>query len=1216
MVMQKGVGAQLQLSVEDALKAITTLKSKLDDLKKDVSSPLNIKVQLDTSELDKAAESVRKTLNNAITRTTPGSSTSTKANVAGMKAIRQEVEKISNLLQPIFGDVAKLNNESSKLKDNITTSFGNRQMVMQFGSEIKNVSQQINEQRDNVRDLKQEWLNAFASTSRLVGQLAQQSGDILESYRNLGKGLLTGFQSFASNILDTIGFGVSGMIDDAITQERKLQQSRIGFSNMFPGQDVSSMIEQVRTTAAQSPGLNSGDLADYINQLAVVSGGDFSTAFNATMGILKTVQFGGGDANAQMGYIIKNVRDVMAKGKATQVDVQQFNRAMPYLQKSLEAIGASEFLKNGQLKITKQNATNLMSAFASLNTEANPAYGVFEQTGQTLGGLQEEFRETFSTKLAKMLEDVGLFDSLTTLMRGTVFNEIDLGLTNLAKLIREIKDAIDWGEVGEAAANTMQEIKKAIGEFAMMLKDNFGNTDFVKLAINTIGAFFEGLIKGATELGKFLAHVKNTLGEEGFTNLAKSLGQSVTQGIILQKALQGIGAAFSGLGNILQTFAFGRFLTQGLRQGGATSGKGATTGGSISSKIISSSAASAVGSILSSVLKGSAIAGLGTAVANVTEEINLFGDATTTVANVMQSLAYTIGGAVMGSFLGLPGAIATGVGGFVLSLDAMSQRMNREEADKTEETVTQIKKEGGKEFVQGIIDWYKDFGFKGATFDEETEAAQYVKNRLAEYVNQNNEWSTADAQRLFVQAYRQILLHEAGTNLDNEQGFWNLQGRSVDWIKKNEGLQPELTEEGRRLAEVIRNFNLVGYGSSEQLESTPAETLVKEYLKTENLNLSQLEYLENRMKTLDEQIMPLTTDLFTEQEKKIVQAGGDIVKAIETEDDENWTKILNDTYSINKTVQSIDQKILSETAGDKIVNESTAKIVYGEELGGAVYKWQEQQQGMGGALDRLIGNSDLQIIQSLMGTSNINQIIGSIFEERNRLEGAKVDRKLSEEERQAATKQLDIVNDYISKITTLMTENEGDWAGLSTALQNLTLSLALEGNTEIVPQFKNDLDELIKQLRRNLGLDENNQPKEKNFWERILDVLRAGGQPTVRPFLPYAKGGYIKPVFRATGGLGVDTVPAFLQPGEFVQKSSAVSTAGLGVMNALNNGDLASAYRMIGSKISGNWNNSRNTTNQADNRRSIINQAFIFNRNRSGAKGSYNGFSNLASLGY
>lgn len=105
-----------------------------------------------------------------------------------------------------------------------------------------------------------------------------------------------------------------------------------------------------------------------------------------------------------------------------------------------------------------------------------------------------------------------------------------------------------------------------------------------------------------------------------------------------------------------------------------------------------------------------------------------------------------------------------------------------------------------------------------------------------------------------------------------------------------------------------------------------------------------------------------------------------------------------------------------------------------------------------------------------------------------------------------------------------------------------------------------------------------------------------------------AMGGLISPIYRASGGLsqGIDTVPAMLSPGEYVVKRSAVAKAGLGVLNALNHGDLGAAARSIGSRFTNSWNNSRSYASTVNNnQKTVTNNVTVNNRTRGGSLNSY-----------
>lgn len=1090
--VNKGYGATLKLNVTEALKNIQTLQKAIQNLKKGVEEPINVDVKTNGEKIDNLSKSFKTAIDN------------TKTFKQGVAEVTKEAQK----------------------------------------------------QQTEVKKLNENWLTQFATGAKVAAELSKTINNLTNSFRNTGKTLLTEFTSFAGNILETVGFQVTNIIDDAIEQEKKLQQSRIGFGNMFPGQDIASMIQRVRTTAAESPGLNSGDLADYINQLGAVSGGSFNTAFNATMGILKTVQYGGGDANAQMGYIIKNIRDVVAKGKATAIDVQQFNRAMPLLQKSLGAIGASDFLKNGTLTITKENADRLMEAFAQLNTEQNPAYNIFEQTGKTLAGIQEEFSEKTSTMITTSLEELGFFDALQQIMREDVFDEMEEGLSAVSKWVKEIVDAIDWDEVGKTVGEVLQEIKEAIGDFGEMLKQNFGNTEFITTAIRAVGEFFKGLIDGATELGKFLEGIRELVGDETFVNLANQLGRAVTQGKILTTIL---GWATNGLGtfsNILSNVAFMKYI----------GGKGSSA---------SVTGASALKPALGRLGIGATIGLLGDAAAEATQQLKLFGDRSTLIANELDIAGNTIEGAVYGSVLGPFGALGGAALGLVDGFRQAQERIDQVEAEETEGRVKDIVQEGGQAVLNAAISTFRT---AGGTFDEQTDAAVWIKNQVIDYLNKTPamEWDAATIYDRFVSAYRQKLGHEVMVGADETEGFWDIQGKAIDFVSKNAKGETVITQYGQDLTKLIRDYNLVGYDSIDKLNATSSESLIREYLQGETLNLGQLDFLKNKAKEFEETTGASITASRDEINDAIERFGG-LGKAIDaTKDgaDEALNAMLKAFRHIQIEADETSALIAGETKGDRFWTKEVARQYLGDEGAETYETWRKSfdpiaDMGLGPNANR---------VRSLFGTSQIEEIVTMLGTERDALRANALSSTGEDQQRDTAAAQA--IDEFFVKFKDLK-----DYASLAPVLEELMKTLLSYQRSS----------GLISALRGGADL----------AWVTLKNTL---------PFL--ATGGKVVPIFRANGGRGVDSVPAYLQPGEFVQRASAVNAAGLGVMNALNNGDLARAYTLLGSKIHGTWDNSRHSTVSTDNRRSIFNRTYITNNNRSGRISSYHSLANKLALGY
>ena len=103
---------------------------------------------------------------------------------------------------------------------------------------------------------------------------------------------------------------------------------------------------------------------------------------------------------------------------------------------------------------------------------------------------------------------------------------------------------------------------------------------------------------------------------------------------------------------------------------------------------------------------------------------------------------------------------------------------------------------------------------------------------------------------------------------------------------------------------------------------------------------------------------------------------------------------------------------------------------------------------------------------------------------------------------------------------------------------------------------------------------------------------------------------------KASNVRGVDTVPAFLSPGEYVVKRSAVAKAGLGALEALNRGDFPSLVRGVSSKLGRTWNSTRSSVDNSQHNRStkvVNNKINIFNRHPSGSMNTYYALANRLS---
>lgn len=1059
-----------------------------------------------------------------------------------------------------------------------------------------------------------------------VNQLFQQGIQIYDQFRGVGLGVLNGLSSSANQIFSVLGLSVDSILADSVAQEEKLQMARIGFKNMFGEEQVASLEDRVRETAAQSPGLNSGDLADYIAQLgAVTSSAD--QAYDVTMGILKTVQYGGGDANQEMNYIIKNIRDVMAKGKATQVDIQQFNRAMPLLTKALEEVGASSFLKDGQLTITKDNARTLVNAFSSLNSEDNPAYNVFNDTGKTWLGTKEEFYETTQNLVNSALREVGFYDALQDIMRNGIFPIISDASRYFTDLLTRINKGTNWKEIQNQLKTSWDAIVEAGKTFIDGLIEAFGEVDEngnidITSAINTIikmiENFIKGMIDGANQIVKMVGWLRDTMGDEGLANLMGAMGWSVTAGGITSKLASGAGNFINGAGQLGMQLYQNRLLEQltNIQSGGEITKKagifsriGNSIGGAFNSwnptnkvGIAAKTVAGGVGKAgnylasnfsMGKLAGGLGIMGLSNSIGDLVMDLNLLGDASKAAGSTIDVAGSTIGGALMGSMYGPIGAVSMGLVGLVTGLTSAEKKLQELDVKEQKETFNE---EFSKEIVDLANQSAELMTKQGSKMDWASDEGRWVKNAFQkELSGMTQEEIRAKANdgslyRRFTELSNMKQRQVAMSLIDNEEGFWNLKGQNVKLVNNNGDGTFSATEWGTRLANIIRSNNMVGYDDATKLAEASDTTLVQDYLKQKGekangvVNSTQIERLEEASKDVATRVAESTTKLSDNIQLAIKEADGNLQTAIKNAyngGNDALAEVLSLYQALkNRTKQTTDA-INGVLTDDTLGDVETIRGSFGDAAGDAMQKWNDHTSSWKGAVDYYTNNDFMQLYH-LTGRApskvSFNSMHTLAQKMKNDLQTAIDDPLITDEQRSQMQEAQKEVSSLINDMYKL---DGGDWNGLLKIMRKL------------------------KDLTEALGIfviDHNNKwYTDKNFFGN--DIGKASG-------------GYIKPIYRAGGGgaKGVDTIAAMLSPGEFVQRASAVRTAGLGVMNALNQGDLTQAYRLLGSKISNHNNNSKSwssvDSHNTSNKQTVIN----YNYNRSARASAYFGQRNFMAV--
>lgn len=338
---------------------------------------------------------------------------------------------------------------------------------------------------------------------------------------------------------------------------KKLELSEIGFGNFFGPYAVSSIMANIKQNALLSP-MSAAQLASYVSQIAPLSNGNSTLATNAAMGVAKMIQYSGSDVTTEMEYVVRNLRDVIAKNKATTIDIRQFNRAMPALKKVLQEMGLEEFLKDGEISINKENASQLLQAFARIN-ESEGVGDIFNKTSETIAGLMERMEE----QMQFLIIDVANFSGLTKFIKDTIhdilessdsiISDIKMSLQFIGNNVMRWFKSRDWEAVASAFSEALDIVWNALKEAAETLRQALGGFDW-KTTLKNFAKLLGEFVKGIANSYSWMLGIANTVSQSGVLGSgvlqigAKAMGfMSGNAGILITGALRSFGNAMGVL---------------------------------------------------------------------------------------------------------------------------------------------------------------------------------------------------------------------------------------------------------------------------------------------------------------------------------------------------------------------------------------------------------------------------------------------------------------------------------------------------------------------------------------------------------------------------------------------------------------------------------------------------------------------------------------------
>lgn len=875
---------------------------------------------------------------------------------------------------------------------------------------------------------------------------------------------------------------------------------------------------------------------------------------------------------------------------------------------------------------------NLEEWFTTIQTVMKSFKTAIGQTIKELGKTLGIFNDNGSLNTAGIRQ---LTRDIAEFVKGLV-QGFGGGLKNVIELVQRLKNTI-----GEDA---FRKLGQVIGWLASPMGKLVGLT--TKLA-----AGFTSLVGGlSSALGGVFTFLSKLAANGGATIAAKLTNMLSASGTAT--AMTGASASATNVAGYLLAQNPAGYLTAGSSVSTAAAAKVASINPSATLKAMQTSTwnsikiglTSMIGKITSflvNLLRGGLIAGIslaaGQLINSVLDMTNMFGDATNGVKQFVSTLSAGIAGfALLFTVTGNPlvgaiGGLAAGIIGYTLEVEKQKQELQKANNAKM---IQELDEQTAKD-ITSIADYIAEvYKTAGGNLDVETEEGRtayddlktWLENKIVKY-DENGNIKALD--------YGQFLDANGKVDPDKLDEAFALLANDLFQQKMNSAMADfTMTTDFASAAQTGSKVNLDTDTATRQ---RMYDLIVRNLLNgTDAAKGGVYDYTQSQEKVIRDYLQTIGMDDLT--------TGA--LTALESQESILSTSIQPDTVNIKDTVKSIDDKLLDDVSPDlaKVANatEGFAKLLTNIS-NNVMYIARKNNANFstfgfnGTQLGSTNGIDVDQVYSSWKSATDKGKTnsFGDLYLRGNEYFGGYSVNRTAEGFR----KFIEVFKQTTGLLSSDMVDENGtfakNWKTLTTREKAAkAYGKDPDSNDDWSETYQKIMDaynwEVSQQASTTPGSAEYNniQKRMDNIsmyadwiaavpagdWVTLFylqDLIEKNAQAQGIGIDFRARGGLIAPIFRAIGGRGVDSVPAFLQPGEYVMRASATSKAGLGVMDALNRGDLGSAARILGAKFSNSWNNSRSYASTVNNnQKTVTNYVRVNNRTIGGRLNSYYSLAN------
>lgn len=312
---------------------------------------------------------------------------------------------------------------------------------------------------------------------------------------------VAGFGRQAAIFTGVVAAGVGAAGARAVQLTGDLEASKQGFQALLGSAEAAeATVNRIKKEAATTPfeiqGLTDGALA----LTAITKDGD--KAIDTLLDVGKAIATSG-KGQAELDRVIMNLQQVAATGKVTEMDIRQFQGAIPIFNDIIEAAG----LTTDELKESDNAAELLFDAFKQAGAEGGIAFGGFAAQAGTFNQLWSNLMDSVNIGLSDFVTATGIFDAVKNALAGVIdqlnqFIPVAIDFVNSLKENQQVQDFL----------NQLADVLTRIGEWIMNNQElvltflkGLGIAIGVLLIVGTVTALITALLNPLTLAAIFIA---------------------------------------------------------------------------------------------------------------------------------------------------------------------------------------------------------------------------------------------------------------------------------------------------------------------------------------------------------------------------------------------------------------------------------------------------------------------------------------------------------------------------------------------------------------------------------------------------------------------------------------------------------------------------------------------------------------------------------------